>query len=310
MTKAAGRHTAGMESPARQARAGQITIAITRAPDDAAEFLKMAKRYDAKAYALPTIQIVSKGQKIVDEFLDAVDAESPDYVVFMSSKAVKLLFDMARASSSDRGAERQKKEDGITYDRLRLAVANMTVIAVGPKTRKALEQEGIRVNEMPPKTYSSVGVGELFTGLGAVGRKVIVPRSGASTPFLKDLLEKIGLKVVEIYLYDVCAFSDTSTWNGFRDEFAADGVDGIVFTSASSVRGFVEIMSKDYSIDRLCATLNGGRITTIAIGPFTADEMKKIGIKNMTVSKVHTVPGAFHALTESLNMQDDNPGVS
>ena len=34
-----------------------------------------------------------------------------------------------------------------------------------------------------PTRYSSVGVGEVFTKLNAVGKKVIVPRSGASTPF-------------------------------------------------------------------------------------------------------------------------------
>ena len=54
-----------------------------------------------------------------------------------------------------------------------------------------------------PTTYSSVGVGEEFTKLNAVGKKVIVPRSGASTPFLKELLSKIGIDVLEIHLYDV-----------------------------------------------------------------------------------------------------------
>ena len=38
----------------------------------------------------------------------------------------------------------------------------------------------------------------------AVGKKVIVPRSGASTPFLKELLSKIGINVLEIHLYSHC----------------------------------------------------------------------------------------------------------
>ncbi len=277
------------------APAQQRTVAITRSPDDAAEFLEMARGRGIRAHALPTIQLVSKGDKIVNEFLDTARTESPDYAVFMSSKAVRLLFDTAR--KLDRG-DGSAAQPGSTYERLRLAVANMTVVAVGPKTRDALESEGIRVNEMPPKTYSSVGVGELFTGLSAVGRKVIVPRSGASTPFLRELLEKIGLDVVELHLYDVCAFSDTDTWNDFRTEFAGGRIDGIVFTSASSVRGFVEIMSKDFGADALTEKLS--RTAVVAIGPFTADELKKKGVTHNVISEVHTVQGAFETMAREI----------
>ena len=42
------------------------------------------------------LKLVSKGQKIVDEFLESVSKYNPDYSVFMSSKAVKLLFDTAK----------------------------------------------------------------------------------------------------------------------------------------------------------------------------------------------------------------------
>lgn len=280
------------------APAQQKTVAITRSPDDAAEFLEMARGRSIRAHALPTIQLVSRGDKIVNEFLDAARAESPDYAVFMSSKAVRLLFDTARSLDGAGGDGGSAAQPGSAYERLRLAVANMTVVAVGPKTRDSLESEGIRVNEMPPKTYSSVGVGELFTRLSAVGRKAIIPRSGASTPFLRELLEKIGLDVVELHLYDVCAFSDTAAWNGFRAEFAGGRIDGIVFTSASSVRGFAEIMSKDYSADGLTERLS--RTAVVAIGPFTSDELKKAGVTHNVISEVHTVRGAFETMAREI----------
>ena len=140
------------------------TIAITRSQDDATEFISLAQDNDATPIALPTIELVSKGEKIVDEFLESVEKYNPDYSVFMSSKAVKLLFDTA-------------KELG-KLEKLQLAVANTTVMSVGPKTSLTLEAEGIKVNHQPT-TYSSVGVGEEFTKLNAVGKKVIVPRSGA-----------------------------------------------------------------------------------------------------------------------------------
>ena len=259
------------------------TIAITRSEEDSAEFIQLVTNDKAKPIPLPTIELVSKGEKIVDEFLDSVQQYNPDYSVFMSSKAVKLLFDTAKESSK--------------LEQLQLAVANTIVIAVGPKTKTALEQQGIKVSHMPNR-YSSVGVGEVFTRLNAVGKKVIVPRSGASTPFLKELLAKIGLDVLEIHLYDVCAFRDTTQWNEFRELFSQSKVDGIVFTSASSVRAFFEIMTKDYDEKTLLDNLQKTRV--VAIGPFTADELKKFQVQN-TISEVHTVPGAFDTIKEVLN---------
>lgn len=260
------------------------TVAITRSHEDAAEFVSLAKQDGIRTYALPTIQLVSKGQQIVDEFLESVAQHSPDYSVFMSSKAVRLLFETSRQNSK--------------LDELRLAVANTTVLAVGPKTAAALEEYKIQVNHMPHKTYSSVGVGEVFTMLGAVGKKVIIPRSGASTPFLKELLGKIGLDVLEIHLYDVCAFRDTTAWNEFRQVFSQGRVDGIVFTSASSVRGFFEIMSRDHDATTLLSNLQ--ETAVVAIGPFTANELKKFDVQN-TVSQVHTVPGALDTLKGMLS---------
>jgi len=260
------------------------TIAITRSRDDASEFISLAEENKATPVALPTIELVSKGKKIVDEFLESVSKYDPDYSVFMSSKAVKLLFDTAKSVGK--------------FEQLQLAVANTIVMSVGPKTTIALESEGIKVNHQPT-TYSSVGVGEEFTKIHAVGKKVIVPRSGASTPFLKELLNKIGIDVLEIHLYDVCAFRDTAQWNGFRELFSQNKVDGVVFTSASSVRGFFEIMSKDYAMDTLLENLE--KLSVVSIGPFTSDELKKFKVKN-TVAEVHTVAGAFDAMKITLTV--------
>jgi len=254
------------------------TIAITRSKEDSEEFIQLITNAKAKPISLPTIELVSKGEKIVDEFLNAIKEGNPDFSVFMSSKAVKLLFETARKVSK--------------HEKLQLAVANTTVIAVGPKTKAALEAEGIRVAHMPSR-FSSVGVGEVFTRLNAEGKKVIIPRSGASTPFLAQLLEKIGLQVKEIYLYDVCSFRDTSQWNEFREMFANNKVDGIVFTSASSVNAFFDIMLMDTDKESLLQNLRTSKV--VAIGPFTADELKKFGADPI-VADVHTVPGAFETI--------------
>jgi len=260
------------------------TIAITRSKDDSQEFIDLVTRENGNVLPLPTIELVSKGEKIVDEFLSALADGNPDYSVFMSSKAVSLLFEAAKKTEK--------------FEELRLAVANTIVLAVGPKTRDILEKENVKVAYMPDR-YSSVGIGEIFTRLNAVGKKVIVPRSGASTPFLKELLEKIGLDVTELYLYDVCAFRDTSQWNEFRQLFSQSKVDGIIFTSASSVRAFFEIMQTDHQQSKLVEMLQ--KTIIISIGPFTADELKKFNVENV-IADVHTISGSFNALTKALSL--------
>ncbi|HII35599.1 MAG TPA: uroporphyrinogen-III synthase [Nitrosopumilaceae archaeon] len=260
------------------------TIAITRSKEDSEEFIHLITMANANPIPLPTIELVSKGEKIVEDFLNSIRDDNHDFSVFMSSKAVKLLFDTARKLSK--------------FEKLQLSVANTTVIAVGPKTKAALEKEGIRVTYMPQKKYSSVGVGEVFTRLNAEGKKVIIPRSGASTPFLAQLLEKIGLQVKEIYLYDVCSFKDTSQWNEFRVLFSNKKIDGIVFTSASSVNAFFEIMLMDSDKKILLEDLQKTKV--VAIGPFTADELKKFGLAPI-VADVHTVSGAFDTIKNCFN---------
>jgi len=260
------------------------TIAITRSKDDSHEFIDLITKEKGNALPLPTIELVSKGEKIVDEFLSSLANEDPDYSVFMSSKAVTLLFETAKKAGK--------------FEELQLAVANTIVLAVGPKTKDVLEKENIKVAHMPDR-YSSVGIGEVFTKLNAVGKKVIIPRSGASTPFLKDLLEKIGLHVTELYLYDVCAFRDTSQWNEFRHLFSQNKVDGIIFTSVSSVQAFFEIMQKDYEQNKLVSMLE--KTIVISIGPFTADELKKLNVENV-IADVHTISGSFDALVKAFSL--------
>tara|TARA_B100001013_G_scaffold335408_1_gene253837 strand:- start:220 stop:1020 length:801 start_codon:yes stop_codon:yes gene_type:complete len=260
------------------------TIAITRSKDDSEEFIELVKQQNGNPVTLPTIELISKGEKIVDEFLQTIEKEKPDYSVFMSSKAVTLLIEIAKKISK--------------FQDLQIAIANTIVIAVGPKTKDALEQENIKVAYMPER-YSSVGIGEVFTKLNAVDKKVIVPRSGASTPFLKNLLEKIGINVVELYLYDVCAFRDRSEWNDFRELFSENKVDGIIFTSASSVRAFFEIMVNDFNQEQLILLLQQTKI--IAIGPFTSDELKKFNIQNI-IADVHTIKGSVDAVLDAFSL--------
>ena len=116
---------------------------------------------------------------------------------------------------------------------------------------------------------------------------------------MKNLLEKIGINVVELYLYDVCAFRDPTEWNEFRQLFSQNKIDGVIFTSVSSVRAFFEIMINDFSLEQLVQLLLQTKV--IAIGPFTADELKKFNVQNI-IANVHTVKGSVDAVFEAFSL--------
>ena len=66
----------------------------------------------------------------------------------------------------------------------------------------------------------------------------------------------------------------------------------------SSVQAFFEIMQKDHEQNKLVNMLQ--KTTVISIGPFTADELKKLNVENV-IADVHTVSGSFNALVKALH---------
>lgn len=252
-------------------------IAITRSAQDATEFRDIVESEGGQAIPLPTIRLVARDDFISDVYLRHINEYNPDHTVFMSSRAVKLLFEDAAAHD-------------ISYE-VSLMTANTNVVSVGPKTSHILKHYGIKVNYEPTSIYSSVGIGEVFGRIDRAGRRILVPRSGASTPFLRELLEKLGFDVRELYLYDTAPHPGGPVWESFAQRLRQGDIHGMIFTSVSSVRAFFDIMS---GLDPDAASLLN-KTTTIAIGPFTSSELSKHDMR-YTVSPEHTVPGALDTL--------------
>lgn len=236
------------------------TIAITRSEQDAREFFQLVSDEGGRALAIPAIEIVPAGKEVAQEFLNILEKERHDYCAFMSAQAVRVLFGLVDAKKL---ADRMK---------------DTKVIAVGPKTGQELESKGFRVDMMPEK-YSSIGLVELLSR-GSKGKKIIIPRSGEANDFVANALSELGMKVYEVFLYGTRTAGVGKEWKEFGDLLSQSKIDAIVFTSASNVRGFFEIMRKE---------LPKG-VRAISIGPFTTAELEKRGIK-CHEAKEHTIKG-------------------
>lgn len=238
-------------------------LAITRSEQDAMEFSKLVSAEGGRAIALPTIEIVPTGPEAAQEFLDKLQSKKHDYCAFMSSQAVNVLFDLAGK-------------------KVMHALNSTKVIAVGPKTKQSLEKHGVQVRLVPEK-FSSAGLIDLLSKLKPEGKKIIIPRSGAANEFASQALTDLGMVVDEVLLYTVQTFKPTPVWSEFSNLLQKRQIDAVIFTSASNVSSFFEIMGS-VQLDSLTKV--------ISIGPFTSKELKERKIRYLEAEE-HTVMGAF-----------------
>jgi uroporphyrinogen-III synthase len=250
-------------------------LAITRKDIYANEFLQLVSSEGGKTISLPAIDIVPKDPIIVEEFINIMNKKKHDYCAFMSSQAVNVLFDLA--------GKINKTENVIS------ALNCRSIIAVGPKTRQSLINHRIDV-KMVPERYSSDGLVDLFSKMDRIkGKRIIIPRSGASKEFVRKSLSDLGMIVDELFIYNLRTSQTNSIWKDFTLLLEQKRIDAIIFTSASTVESFFEIMQKlSYNTHSMLKAVKA----VIAIGPFTNEELTKRNIRSLE-AKEHTVKGTF-----------------
>lgn len=252
-------------------------LAITRKGADAQEFSRLVISEGGETILLPTIDVVPKGPEVIPEFISLMKERKYDYCVFMSPRAVDVLFDLA--------VKLNKVQEII------LALNSSIIVAVGPKTKSSLIRHGVDV-KMMPEEYSSQGLVHLFSKMNndiVKGKKIIIPRSEKSKEFIRNALSHLGLTIDELFLYDVKTSYTTTIWEDFVALLKQKKVDAIIFTSTSTVQSFFEIMQTlSYNTHSLLSNVNA----IIAIGPATSEELKKKNIRPFE-AKEHTIRGTF-----------------
>lgn len=254
------------------------TIAITRGEGGAREFACLVEAEGGRAIAVPAVEIVPAGQAAAEEFASLLKKKRHDYCAFMSAQAARVLFELLPQAGD--------------------LLKETEVIAVGPKTKEELETRGVRATT-PDSEYSSEGVVKMLAAAAAttaaVGakkerskkkKKIIIPRSGEANEYAAEALSGLGMEVDEVLMYTVRTASVTPALRGLYSMVAGGKVDAIVFTSASNVRAFFEIMGK-LGLARPACEL-------ISIGPFTSAELQKRGLECHEAGE-HTIRGTVEA---------------
>jgi uroporphyrinogen III methyltransferase / synthase len=241
-------------------------ILVTRPARQAADLAGLLRARGLTPVVVPTVAIdaASTGAEL-DAMLDSLDGAS--WLILTSANGAEAL--AARLAATGH----------------QLPVG-LRVAAVGPATADALRAAAIRVDSVPGD-YLTVAIAD---GLGDVReQRVVLARADAATPELRQALVECGAVVEEVVAYRTVEGAASS-----RDPLRAalhDDLAGIAFTSGSTVRGLMRLVSP---VDRGRARC----IPAFCIGPVTADTARRHGFDVASVAADHTAIGLADAIAE------------
>jgi uroporphyrinogen-III synthase len=227
--------------------------------------------------AAPMIELRDNRDSNFDGFVERVLACESDIVIFTSANGIAFML--------------QKIDDP---ERFVHALNRTSVVAIGSKTKRALETRGINVSLMPD-SYSSKGIAELLRG--TEGKTVEVVRSTHGDPALITELEGSGdgVGVHETAVYKLVLPDDGRQQRMIEDALAGR-IDVFAFTSAMTVHNFMTVarsMGAEVGIvDVLCERV------VAAIGDPTADVLSGYGVSVDVMPEKFTFRDMIDALQE------------
>lgn len=149
-------------------------------------------------------------------------------------------------------------------------LAYVKIAAIGEGTKKALRERGL-LADLIPEVYDGASLGEALAGVCGEKDRILLPRAKAGS---QEILEKLsGIRADDIPTYET--YSETQDYVDEASLFGPGGVDCAVFTSASTVKGFVEATpGLDYS-----------KVTAACIGRQTRAAAEAAGMKTAMAEK-------------------------
>lgn len=247
-------------------------ILVTRPKELISILSEKLKSKGAEVLEIPTIQIrpLKENKRLKDALLCL---EQFQWLVFTSPSGVEVFFDAMR-------------EERIDVRRL----AGIKIAAIGEGTRRKVENKGIFINLLP-ETYDGRSLGEAVRMNCSDGDRILIPRASiGNDEIIEEIQKNPLLKVMDIPTYDT-VYSVPEIIS-LKDEFEHRNIDFAVFTSKSTVKGFIQATGElDYSL-----------VNAVCIGEQTKTEAKKY---NMTtwMAKKATIDSLVETIEELVGVQ-------
>lgn len=234
------------------------TVVVTRPAEQAAPLVQELERRGARVLVAPTIRLAPARSAALTAALKELAAGRFEWITLTSAATVDMLRDRLATPRNVRAK----------------------VAVIGDGTAAAFRRWSRREPELQPATFTTAALARAFPrGSG----RVLCARADIAPAGLEDALTRKGWEPVRVDAYRT-VFA-TSLPREARDALGRGDVDAVTFTSASTVRGFVD-------------ALGGARGTpkVVCIGPVTAAAAREAGLRPAAVARPHTLDGLVEAL--------------
>ncbi|HZQ92869.1 MAG TPA: uroporphyrinogen-III synthase [Terriglobales bacterium] len=250
-----------------------VRVLVTRAQRQAGKLSAALRGLGAGVVEIPSIEIrPPRSYRPLDAALERV-AEY-DWLVLTSVNGVEALF--ARPGAKGRGGWRR-------------ALRGVKVAAIGPATRAALAERGLRV-ALTPKKYVAESVVEALRSR-VRGKRVLLVRARVARDVIPAGLRAAGAHVDVVEAYQTAAPAGSVARLRAVLGDAKRRPDVITFTSSSTARNFVEMLG-----DR--RALRG--VMLASIGPVTSGTLRELGLRVDVEAREYTVAGLVRAIRRLL----------
>lgn len=167
---------------------------------------------------------------------------------------------------------------------------HLKVAAIGPATRKALENRELKVDVVPEEYVAESVVESLRHRME--GKRVLLARAKVARDVIPRELRKLGahVDVVEAYETVIPKSSRTRLHSILQDPQRCPDV--ITFTSSSTVRNFLQLAGKQVWRGR-------PRPRFASIGPVTSSTLRNLDLPVDIEAREYTIPGLVRAIVKS-----------
>jgi uroporphyrinogen-III synthase len=169
-------------------------------------------------------------------------------------------------------------------------LSHLSVAAIGPATRKAIEQRGIHVDVMPPEYVAESVVESLRDRIA--GKRVLLARAKVARDVIPRELTKLGASMTVVEAYETVIPHASRARLRAALKHPKRHPDVITFTSSSTVRNFLALIEGKNA--RATNYLQG--IKLASIGPVTSSTLRELGLRADIEAREYTIPGLIKAI--------------
>ena len=235
-------------------------IVVTRAHAQAGALAARLRELGAEVIEFPTIELrPPEDYRPLDEALARLD--SYDWLIFTSANGVRFFHERA----------------GVRSVRARIC-------AIGPATRRALEQLQLKV-DLVPKQYVAESLVQAFANEELAGKRILLPRAAVARDVVPAELARRGAQVDVVEVYRT-VIPEEAPARAKAIFFGPRKPDWITFTSPSTVVNFMAAAGSE--------ALAGVRVASI--GPITSEAARKHGISVTVEAESFTSEGLVDAI--------------